>query len=441
MIKFTLFFLSLSLLIILHEFGHFIAARAFKTKVNKFYLFFDFLFPFSNLLKFSLFKKKIGDTEYGLGWFPFGGYVDIDGMMGDPDDKVAKEPEPHEFRAKKPWQRLIILAGGILVNFFLAIIIFSMVAWAYGETYLPAKNAIFGIYVDPIGEKIGLKNGDKVISLDGKPVDDIRKAAVSILLDQPKTIKVERDGKQVDIAIPKGLDLKYIDKEVIPFEPAVPFVIDSVVPDKGAQLAGLQKGDQLIAIGTDTLQFYQEFKSRIDSNKGKTISVGYKRGLDTVLHTTNVIISDEGTMGVTTKRDFFEYETKDFNFLEAWGQGWNTTIGTLGNYIKQFRLLFTSVGVSKLGGFASIGKMYPSDWDWESFWKTTALISVILAFMNLLPIPVLDGGYILFILWEMITRKKVSDKFMQKALTIGMYFVLALLIFSNGNDILRAFTK
>lgn len=437
LIKFTLFFLSLSLLIILHEFGHFITARMFKTKVNKFYLFFDFLFPFSNILKFSLFKKKIGNTEYGLGWFPFGGYVDIDGMMGDPDDKLAKEPEPHEFRAKKPYQRLIILAGGILVNFFLAIIIFSLVSWGYGESYLPAKNAKYGVYVDPIGEKIGLRNGDKVISIDGVPADDIHRAAVSVLLDQPKKMQVERDGKIINIDIPKGLDLQYVDKEVIPFEPGFPFVIDSLEKDMGASLAGLKKGDTLVSVGKDTFQFYQQFITAFNNNKAKTITVGYKRNGE--LKTAQVIVNDEGKVGTFAKADFFDYETRHFGFFASWGQGWKRTTTTLSNYVKQFRLLFTKVGVKKLGGFASIGKMYPSDWDWESFWNTTALISVILAFMNLLPIPVLDGGYILFVLWEMITRKKVSDKFMQKALTIGMYFVLALLIFSNGNDILRAF--
>lgn len=437
MIKFTLFFLSLSLLIILHEFGHYITARLFKTKVNKFYLFFDFLFPFSNIAKFSLFKKKIGDTEYGLGWFPFGGYVDIDGMMGDPDDKLAKEPEPHEFRAKKPYQRLIILAGGILVNFFLAIIIFSMVAWSYGESYLPAKSAIYGIYVDPIGEKIGLKNGDKIISLDNKPVTDIHKAGVSFLLDQPKTIQVERNGQIVNINIPAGTDLKAVDKEIMVFEPAVPFVVEAVTDGMGAQVAGLKKGDQLVSIGKDTFQFYQQFVSYFRNNMAKTVDVGYKR--DGALYTAKLIINDEGKIGVQPNTDFLKVETEHFGFFAAWGHGWSKTIGKLGDYIKQFRLLFSKVGVSKLGGFASIGKMYPSDWDWESFWNTTALISVILAFMNLLPIPVLDGGYILFVLWEMITGKKVSDKFMQRALTIGMYFVLALLIFSNGNDIVRAF--
>jgi regulator of sigma E protease len=438
-IKVTLFFLSLSLLIILHEFGHYIAARMFKTKVNKFYLFFDFLFPFSNVLKFSLFKKKIGETEYGLGWFPFGGYVDIDGMMGDPDDKVAKEPEPHEFRAKKPWQRLIILAGGILVNFFLAIIIFSMVSWAYGETYLPAKNAKYGIYVDPIGEQIGLRNGDKVLSLDNVPVDDIHRAAVSILLDKPRSIQVERNGQKLNLPIPPGFDLKVVDKEVMVFDAGYPFEIDSVTKGDGAALAGLKKGDRLVSVGKDSMQFVQQFTHAFMDNKGKKLDVGFIR--DGQLDTAQIQVSNEGTIGAwhPMPAKYFELSTKTFTFFEAWGQGWKRTIGTLGNYVKQFRLLFSKVGVSKLGGFASIGKMYPSSWDWESFWNTTALISVILAFMNLLPIPVLDGGYILFVLWEMITRKKVSDKFMQKALTIGMYFVLALLIFSNGNDILRAF--
>jgi regulator of sigma E protease len=443
LIKVILFFLSLSLLIILHEFGHFITARMFKTKVNKFYLFFDFLFPFSNVLKFSLFKKKVGDTEYGLGWFPFGGYVDIDGMMGDPDEKLAKEPEPHEFRAKKPYQRLIILAGGILVNFFLAIIIYSLVAWHYGESYLPAKNATYGVYVDSVGEKLGLKNGDKVISIDNKNVDDLHAAAVSVLLDQPKSIQVQRNGQMVNIPIKKGDDLKFVEGETIPFQAGFPFVLDSIIPEKGAEMAGLKKGDKLVSVGTDTLLFYQQFIPIFQNSKGKTLTIGYIR--NGILQSANVIVSDVGEIGVKGKDPYDEkhpmlIEAKQqFTFFKAWGQGWHATIGTLKNYVKQFRLLFTSVGIKKLGGFGSIAKVYPSGWDWEAFWKTTAMISVILAFMNLLPIPVLDGGYILFVLWEMITRKKVSDKFMQKALTIGMYFVLALLIFSNGNDILRAF--
>lgn len=438
MIKFTLFFISLSLLIVLHEFGHYIAARMFKTKVNKFYLFFDFLFPFSNVLKFTLFKKKLGDTEYGIGWFPFGGYVDIDGMMGDPDDKLGKAPEPHEFRAKKPWQRLIILAGGITVNFLLAIVIFSFVSWCYGESYLPAKNAKFGIYVDPIGEKIGLRNGDKVVSLDNVPVTDLHKAAVAILLDKPKSIQVERNGEKKSLLIPEGFDLQVVDKEVMLFDAGFPFVIDSVVPETGAALAGFKKGDRLVSLESDSILFFQQFSRLFKENKGKTVSVGFVR--NGKLDSANVIVKEDGSIGAyyQPQYTYFDISKQEFGFIESWGQGWNRTISVLGNYVKQFRLIFSKVGASKMGGFASIGKMYPSSWDWEAFWTTTAVISVILAFMNLLPIPVLDGGYILFILWEMITGKKVGDKFMQRALTIGMYFVLALLIFSNGNDIVRA---
>jgi regulator of sigma E protease len=437
-IKFTLFFISLSLLIVLHEFGHYIAARIFKTKVNKFYLFFDFLFPFSNVLKFTLFKKKLGDTEYGIGWFPFGGYVDIDGMMGDPDDKLGKAPEPHEFRAKKPWQRLIILAGGIVVNFLLAIVIFSFVSWSYGESYLPAKNAKFGIYVDPIGEKIGLRNGDKVVSLDNIPVTDLHKAAVAILLDKPKSIQVERNGEKKSLLIPEGFDLQVVDKEVMLFDAGFPFVIDSVVPETGAALAGFKKGDRLVSLESDSILFFQQFSRLFKENKGKTVSVGFVR--NGKLDSANVIVKEDGSIGAyyQPQYTYFDISKQEFGFIESWGQGWNRTISVLGNYVKQFRLIFSKVGASKMGGFASIGKMYPSSWDWEAFWTTTAVISVILAFMNLLPIPVLDGGYILFILWEMITGKKVGDKFMQRALTIGMYFVLALLIFSNGNDIVRA---
>lgn len=438
MIKFTLFFISLSLLIVLHEFGHYIAARMFKTKVNKFYLFFDFLFPFSNVLKFTLFKKKLGDTEYGIGWFPFGGYVDIDGMMGDPDDKLGKAPEPHEFRAKKPWQRLIILAGGITVNFLLAIVIFSFVSWSYGESYLPAKNAKFGIYVDPIGEKIGLRNGDKVVSLDNVPVTDLHKAAVAIFLDKPKSIQVERNGEKKSLLIPEGFDLQVVDKEVMLFDAGFPFVIDSVVPETGAALAGFKKGDRLVSLESDSILFFQQFSRLFKENKGKTVSVGFVR--NGKLDSANVIVKEDGSIGAyyQPQYTYFDISKQEFGFIESWGQGWNRTISVLGNYVKQFRLIFSKVGASKMGGFASIGKMYPSSWDWEAFWTTTAVISVILAFMNLLPIPVLDGGYILFILWEMITGKKVGDKFMQRALTIGMYFVLALLIFSNGNDIVRA---
>lgn len=442
MIKFTLFFLSLSLLIILHEFGHYITARIFKARVNKFYLFFDFLFPFSNILKFSLFKKKIGDTEYGLGWFPFGGYVDIHGMAAEENTDPNVKPEPDEFRGKKPWQRMIILAGGIIVNFLLAIIIYSMMAWAWGEDYLPAKNAKYGIYCDTLALNIGLHNGDKILSLDNKPVDDLHKAAIAIILDRPKTIQVDRNGEQKEIQIPAGTDLKVVDKEVRTlFDAGYPFFVDSVVAGSGAALAGLKKGDQVIALEKDSILFYQQYYTLSQFYKNKKVNVGILR--DGQRQSLAVQMDADGKVGVYSvpPDKFLDFSHKDFGFFPAWGRGFTRTFEILGSYVKQLRLLFTKTGASKVGGFAGIAKMYPETWDWAAFWGITAFISVILAFMNLLPIPVLDGGYMLFTLWEMVTGKKVSDKFMQRALTIGMYMVLALLIFANGNDIVRAFRK
>jgi regulator of sigma E protease len=439
-IKFTLFFLSLSLLIILHEFGHYITARIFKARVNKFYLFFDFLFPFANIAKFAIFKKKVGATEYGIGWFPFGGYVDIHGMQAEEGVDPNEKPGPDEFRGKKPWQRMIILAGGIIVNFLLAIIIYSMMTWAWGEQYLPAKNAKYGIYCDTLALKIGLQNGDKMLSLDNVPVDDLHKAMLSILLDRPKTIQVERNGEKKDIQIPTGFELKVVDKEVkILFEAGYPFVIDSVVPSGGAIKAGLQKGDSLISLGKDSLVFFQQFSTLLQFYKSKTVSIGFiRQGKPQSL---DVSIDADGKMGViaVSPDKYLVYSTKQYGFFASWGRGFSRTGEVLSSYIKQMRLIFTKVGVSKIGGFAAIAKNYPDTWDWAAFWNITAFISVILAFMNLLPIPVLDGGYMLFTLWEMVTRKKVSDKFMQRALTIGMFMVLALLVLANGNDILRAF--
>ncbi len=314
-----------------------------------------------------------------------------------------------------------------------------MVSWVYGTTYLPLKNVKYRIYVDPIAEKIGLRNGDHLISLDNVPVKDFQKISVAFLLDQPKSIQVERNGEKKNFQIPEGLDLKAIGKEVMLIGAGYPFVVESVSPETGAAFAGLKKGDHILSIGKDTMQFFQQYGAVLNNNKGKWVHVGYER--DGQMRSDSVMVSDDGKLGIVPKHmgDFLETQTDEFDMLTCWAEGWRKTTGSLSNYVKQFRLIFTKVGASKMGGFGSIAKIYPSDWDWEGFWITTATISLILAFMNLLPIPVLDGGYILFILWEMITRKKVSDKFMQRALTIGMYFVLALLVYSNGNDIIRAF--
>lgn len=433
--------MSLSFLIILHEFGHYITARWFKARVDKFYLFFDFLFPFGNLLKFSLFKKKIKGTEYGIGWFPFGGYVDIAGMMADPD-KPDQKPEPDEFRAKKPYQRLIILAGGITVNFLLAIIIYSMIAFAWGEEYIPTSEARYGIAVDSILTNVGLHDGDKIITIDNKPVEKFSSITSLIFIEQAKTIQVERNGVMENVQMP-DLDKSLLKSENAKFliEPRYPFVIDSVHPDKPAMSAGFKKNDSLVTLNGDTLLYFQSFYKEFQHLKGEKTMIGlYRNGQWMELPIT---LNAEGQMGVDRRgpTKFLKTKTIEYGFFESWGVGWNRTLDKLGNYIKQMRLIFSKEGVTKVGGFASIASVFPEGWDWQGFWEITAMLSVILAFMNLLPIPVLDGGYILFVLWEMVTGKKVSDKFMNKALAVGMYLVLGLLILANGNDIYRFLIK
>lgn len=440
MVQFTLFFLSLSLLIILHEFGHFIAARAFKTKVNKFYLFFDFLFPFSNLLKFSLFKKKIGDTEYGLGWFPFGGYVDIEGMGAEADEKPDHVPAPHEFRAKKPWQRLIILAGGVTVNYLLAIVIYSMMIFTWGETTLPGKNVPNGMAVDSLAMKYGFRDGDKILALDGKPVENALAISGDIILDDVRKVDVDRNGQKLTITLPEDFDEQFIGEgRRSLFDPFIPFVIDSVIGGEPAGMAGIRADDSLVSVDGDTLQYFQQFARYFERSKEKTVKVGVER--DGQLMTFDVKVNKDGKIGAypMPMGRYLKFETVESGFFASWGAGLAHTNGQLVKYVKQMRFLFTKEGASKIGGFGTIGSLYPTGWDWQAFWSITAMLSVILAFMNMLPIPVLDGGYILFVLWEMVTGKKVSDKFMQRALQIGMYIVLALLIFANGNDIIRAF--
>lgn len=442
MVKFTLFFLSLSLLIILHEFGHFITARWFKARVDKFYLFFDFLFPFGNIMKFSLFKKKVGGTEYGIGWFPFGGYVDIAGMMADPE-KPEETPKPDEFRGKKPWQRLIILAGGISVNFILGIIIYSMMFLAWGEDYLPTANAKYGVAVDSTLIDAGFRDGDKILSVDNEPVDRLLTVGKMIVIDGVSLVQVDRDGKTIDIKLAENFDDKFIagDAKYV-IDARHPFVIDSVLPDMPAIKAGLKHGDSLISLNGDTLIYYQQFAKQFQRFKNKEVTIGLYSS-DGQWRDVKVTLNAEGKMGVLPYQSdrYLTYQHVDYGFFASWGRGWTKTIETLTDYTKQLRFLFSKAGASKVGGFASIASTFPSEWDWRAFWGITAFISIVLAFMNLLPIPVLDGGYILFVLWEMITGKKISDKFMQRALTIGMYLVLGLLVLANGNDIYRFLIK
>jgi regulator of sigma E protease len=442
--------LSLSILILFHEGGHFIAARMFKTRVEKFYLFFDFLFPLPSLLNFSLFKKKIGDTEYGLGWFPLGGYVQISGMVDESLDlETLKKPaEPWEFRSKPAWQRLIIMLGGIIVNILLAFFIYALVLFAWGEDKIPMSNLKNGIVADSLAQEFGFKTGDKIISVDGEQIDYYDNLMMKVITG--KQVLIEREGKQLTIDLPIDLIDKIASNEragLLQFR--IPFLI-SEVPDTSINAkAGLKKYDQVLAIN-DTLpmQFHDEVKSFIKSHKGETVSLTVLRANEK-LKINDVKISSEGNLEILLVNTYkeldslgiFKLQHKDFGFFASIPAGISKTWNVLGSYIDQFKLILSpsTGGYKHMGGFISMGKIFQDEWDWQGFWNRTAFISVILAFMNLLPIPGLDGGHVLFTLWEMVTRKAPSVKFLTYAQYVGMAFLLLLMIYANGNDIVKLF--
>lgn len=319
-----------------------------------------------------------------------------------------------------------------------------MMMWAWGEEYIPTSEAKYGVAVDSLFIRAGLQDGDKILSLDNVPVENVNTVGVEILIEKPKTVQVERNGAKVNVVLPDSMDkmlMKVADQAKFLILPQHPFVLDTLIPDFPASKAGLMKGDSLVTLNGDTLVFFEQFVRQFQRYKSQKVDIGFYRG-DSLQHVT-VALNEEGKMGVGDKSVLNYLKTKkiEYGFFESWGKGWSLTIDQLSKYIKQMRLIFSREGVTKVGGFASIASVFPSEWNWAKFWEITAMLSVILAFMNLLPIPVLDGGYILFVLWEMITGKKVSDKFMNRALTIGMYLVLGLLILANGNDIYRFLIK
>ncbi len=444
--KVILLILSLSILIVLHELGHFIPAKLFGTRVHKFYLFFDFLFPFPNVANFTLFKKKIGDTEYGLGWFPFGGYVQIAGMADETQDAEtlnSSEPQPWEFRSKPAWQRLIIMIGGVTVNMVLAMVIFSGLLWKYGEEFLPMKNMTNGIMVvDSLAYEIGLQNGDKIISIDHQPAGNFEEFQKDLVLNEAKNITIERNGQQQDINFKEGFLSKIMKQKKAAFIlPRVPSVVAQVQDASGASKAGLKIGDKITAINSVPTPFYDNVKDQITANKGKQIAVTVDRNGQPVELKGEV--SKEGLFGFGTQSyaEILKTERVNYNFAAAIPAGIEKSFSTLGNYFKSLKMLFTSKEVKvkdSLGGFISMGKMFPDTFDWEHFWILTATISVILAFMNILPIPMLDGGYVVFLLYEMVRGKPVPDKVQQYAQSIGMFIILGLLLFANGMDVIRA---
>lgn len=434
------FVLSLSILIVLHEMGHFFPAKAFRTKVEKFYLFFD---PW-----FSLFKVKKGETEYGVGWLPLGGYVKIAGMVDESMDKeqMKKPPQPWEFRSKPAWQRLIIMLGGVTVNFLLGFLIFGLLLFTYGEEYLPPEKATYGIAVDSMGREMGLQAGDRVLQvgdLELEQLDD-RRVVREIILNDARRIKVRRDGKIETLDIPEGLGSELAtaagSQEVL-FYPRLPYVAGQVQSGSIADKAGFQEGDSLVAVNGEELVFFDRFKDIIQSSPGESLSIDYYR--DGNRRQLEVTLDSPPVLGIAPYGPdyFFETSRKDYALGPALWGGVKKGTGFLADQINAFSQMFSgSIKASEsLGGFITIGKLFPPEWNWQSFWTVTAILSLILGFVNLLPIPALDGGHVMFLLYEIVSGRKPSDKVMEWSTMIGILILLSLLIYANGLDIMRLF--
>ncbi len=438
LVRVTQLLLSLSILVILHEMGHFIFAKIFKTRVEKFYLFFN---P-----GFSLFKFKKGETEYGIGWLPLGGYVKIAGMIDESMDReqMKRPPQPWEFRAKPAWQRLLIMLGGIIVNFLLAFVIYIAVLYVWGEDYLPTENVKYGIVVDEVGRQMGLQNGDKIIAVDSERVENFNMILPEILLNHARTITVERNGQRITLPIPDSIFPKLVKGQgmIQPRLPFDPFIVQGFTKHSPGRAAGLQKGDRIVAVDSLHFTYYDEFREYLRQHRGQKVVLTVER--DSSLLQVPVQLTPEGMIGVTTDfSNVFQYRHVDYSFWESIPAGIRKGIKTTGDYLKQMKLLFQprTKAYESVGGFITIGKIFPTVWDWRSFWTLTAFLSIVLAIMNLLPIPALDGGHVLFILYEMITGRKPGEKFLEYAQIAGMLFILALLLYVNGNDIIKLFHK
>jgi regulator of sigma E protease len=442
-IKTIQFFLSLSFLIVLHELGHFIPAKLFKTRVEKFYLFFD--------IKFSLFKKKIGETVYGIGWLPLGGYVKIAGMIDESMDTEAmkEEPKEWEFRSKPTWQRLIIMLGGVTVNFILAVIIYIGMAYSYGDQFIAADSLKDGVWVSEkrIGDKLGVVTGDKIIAIDGEKLVEFDQVYMKIV--EGNTITIERDGNVIEKEIPVDFIATLLeDEDRIRFlSPRMPFVVGEIPAESSNINSGLMAEDVIVSIADQKVAYFDQVKPILESYKGQSIELTVKRN-ENELKQIPVVISDSATIGVRlgglTYQDMegqglLRVETKKYTFLESIPAGIDKGVNTLSGYIKQMKKIFNpETGAYKgVGGFAAIGGLFPGTWNWAAFWNTTAFISIILAFMNILPIPALDGGHVTFLLYEMVTGRKPSDKFLEYAQMIGFFILIALLLFANGNDVYK----
>ncbi|NCO64835.1 MAG: RIP metalloprotease RseP [Flavobacteriales bacterium] len=441
-IKISQFLLSLSLLIVLHEFGHFIPAKLFKTRVEKFYLFFD--------VKFSLFKKKIGDTVYGIGWLPLGGYVKISGMIDESMDteQMAQEPQPWEFRSKPAWQRLIIMLGGVTVNFVLAIFIYIGMSYYYGDKFLPNNNIEDGLLIEnTVANKAGLLTGDKIIAVDGDNIETFSEISEKVLFG--KNITIERDGNQSTVTMPEDFLSQLIDsKEKGLIDLRTPFAIVQVPDSSQNKTSGIKKGDIIIGLNDYKTKYADQVKVALGQLKGQNVEAKVLRDGNEI--SIPLTISNDGKLGLVYAAGstpetlealgYYKFETKEYGFFESFPVGINKAYEKVDSYITQFKAIFTpSTGAYKgVGGFKAIYDIFPNFWNWQVFWSITAFLSIMLGVLNLLPIPALDGGHVMFLLYEMISGRKPGDKFMEYAQMVGFVILIALVLFANGNDIFKA---
>ena len=437
-IQITQFIMSLSFLIILHELGHFIPAKLFKTKVEKFYLFFDW--------PFSLLKKKFGETEYGIGLLPLGGYVKIAGMIDESMDKeqLKEEPKEWEFRSKPTWQRLIIMIGGVTVNLILGFLIYGMILFIWGDGYFSNDKIKYGAHLSsPVYEQYGFKEGDLIVEVGNRKVVEFGSAERMILIDGDRNIKIKREDKIIPLTLSENIIAELLKNkgEGIFNEFRKTNIIDSIIPGSNAEISGLLSGDSIVEINGVNTPFFKDFRDEIQKYKSEEIVVSLYR--DNSYKTLKVKTNQNSEIGYSRNLVFDKsiLKFKKYSISEAFPAGIIKGIETLSNYVKSLSLIFNKEGAKQIGGFASIGKLFDTEWNWIKFWSMTALLSIILAFMNILPIPALDGGHVIFLIYEMISGKPPSDQFLTRAQVVGMTILFSLLIYANGMDIFRWITE